>query len=303
LLARQGYDVSGFESDQAALDTLLGAADGYRQNQPFIEVGQQAIEDWDAFQAWKAEQGHPEPSGPAPTGEPAAGQEPEDTWSWDLPEFDPAWNRHLDANGQIRSDTDIGTAKKIEAYYHQLAQKQQEFFRDPREVIRRAVATDRREMETAYREMAANVAKEEVARYHAEQESDRYIQQNLREFYELDERGQPRRDLRSGQPVLTAKGKAFASHAERGRQLGITDPAAMREYASAMIAADEARGLLPTGSSTSPPSGQTPGPNGDQRRQTFLDQAIAAQGGASRDGTLPDSTGEPPQDPSYHHHN
>lgn len=315
-LAQRGIPADRFESDEEALDALLGAAQAYESHLPYIQMGQQAAADWEAYQQWKQSQNQGDTPGQPGT---QAGQppQPESAWQWQAPEFDPAWYNLFDANGQPLPGVDPTVVAKVRAYAKWKQEQESNFWRDPRSVIRKAVEDDLKRLDPQS-EVFAKAVEEKVnaalQNWQARQEAERTLRDNEKRFYQTDDSGRRRTDPRTGQYLLTAQGQAFDQHFRELVQDGLPEQAAWK-HAMRALDADVAAGKFGPPQSSQPGQpgqpGQQPGqaaqpgqPGNGQTppnpREMFFQRALQQQRQypgslpeTPNDGTIPRSPGEP----------
>jgi hypothetical protein len=268
-LVSQGVNADVFESDQAAADALLNAAQQYQQSKQYVEVGQQAAPLWDEFQQWQKERQPSEPTEPQEQG-----------WNWERPEFDESWRRYIQ-NGELAPDTPVVVADKISRYVAWEQEKQREFLSDPQKMILGAATPRFQEIDKRFEGLQPGETidqflerkfEEKIAGYDAKRQSEAYFQEHLKEYYVTNEQGQPLRDPTSGEFALTPKGKAFAQHAQEAQQLGLSDQNAIRQYAERLVKADETQGLF-----AQDPTKPAPSPPVEAPKESFLEKALRSQ--------------------------
>ena len=135
LLAARGIPPDSFDSDDSALDALLGAAQTYESQREYLDIGRQAAEKWPAYQEWERAQQAQQAQAQPPA-------DPQSSWKWEAPPFDPTWLQQIDESGNLRPGADPTIAGQIQRYSNWVAQRQREFWQDPRDLIRKAIQDD-----------------------------------------------------------------------------------------------------------------------------------------------------------------
>lgn len=248
------------------------------------------------------------------------------------PEAPPAWQgqqyksefsalpRDANGNAVIRDPMDsahialVQEANKYDAFRRGESREQ---LADPMAYLEQRGFGKVREEMAAERDSAI---RQGIQAYHQEQEQRAFLQANQNEMCQLDANGQPYSDPVTGQIQLSPKGQSYQYHIQQGQQFGMQQDAAMA-YAQNQMAADEALGrfgpapqpgqqpaLVPPGQPAQQPDPQqqmapqqfgppTPQQIGQQRRDTFLDQAQVDMHAQNRTGTVPYGPESPPQNP------
>ena len=283
ILTQRGVDVSGFASDEAAADALLGAAQKWQQGREYAELGEKAAPQWSEFETWQVEQKAAAESAPTQP----------DEWSWDAPEFDPAWLRYLDGNGGLSPDTPVIVANKLQDYVNWEQGKQREFLRDPRAAI--GGMHDKRfgEIDDRFKglqpgetieQAVGRLTQEKLAAHTAQQQAEAYYREHEKKYFVTDATGNKLLDPTTGQYALNPQGKAFAQYQTELRQGGMTDEATVRQWAEHRLAQDETAGRFKATPPGQPPA---PTPPASTPKETFLQAALHGQQPPAADGTVP----------------
>lgn len=284
------------------MDYLFGADQAYQSVAPYVEIGQQAVADWDNYQQWKQSQG----AAPGQPASPTQPQQPEPAWQWNAPEYDPAWANLFDANGQPVPGADPTVVAKVRAYVRWKNQVDHEFFRDPRAVIRRAVEDDLKRLDPKSEDFSRLIEERvnaAIDQRFAQQEAQRALSENEKRFYQTDAAGRRRTDPRTGRHLLTPQGMALAQHRNELVQNGM-DPNAAMAYAIRLVDADVAAGKFgppqPPAAAPEAGNGETPPTPPADPREAFLERVRrdqqrypGAMPPTSHDGTIPRSPEEP----------
>lgn len=287
-LSEMGLDASSFSSDEDAIESLVDLAGRYARSQDYVRYGEQVAPHWDKFQEFLEQQQASQPKAKPSSSGP---EESEDPWSWDAPEFDPAWRYQVDENGNLRPGADPALAHKIAKYYSWREEAMGKLLQDPRRVILDATQKQFVDHRKQIEQEVDRRVQQAIAQWESRHEVNQYIQQNMREFYVVDANGVVKRDPLSGQPVLTPKGKALSAYAQEARDLGLKDERAVRQYADKQLQAD-----IKSGKFGQPAQPEAPKAKGEEKRATFLEEALSPQRTVNRDGTFPDNPAtEPPQ--------
>lgn len=327
-LASAGYDVSGFADDGAAWNALLAEVEAYQRAQPYVQYGMQAATDWEGYQRWKAESAQrtqqstadvarPSPSaGPAASSASSQAQSPaakQPGFEWNAPEYDPDWLNYVEVrDGRFvpKQFCSPEPAQKLNAYRKWEQETAPRILREFPTLARQAVAEEiERAREEMRREQQALVDRA-LAWKETLDRTQQYLASNAERFFQKDEQGQFLRD-QQGQLVMSPRGRAMHHFATEARQrFGMQSPEDVREYAERQVMAMEAMGAfnqspgqasgLPSGSVAptslpySPVAGQPQvqpaAPNGQAKRERFVERVTRAQRfSVDRGGSIPAS--------------
>ena len=328
-LRQRGYDTARFASDSDAVSALVATAQEYHNAQPMIQTGQRLAPYADRIDGWLRQESQSAAPPVTPAPQPVG-------LAWDFPEYNPEWERNLRLDPETGRFAAPGTmpelapyAQKVNEYHDAVRQKGQRIVNEfpglVQEVVRSSLPDIRKELglgDSLEEAVATHVARE-LSRNRAEQEAQQWRTQRREVFFELDPVGNHRLD-QTGQPMLTPRGQAMLAHLTQAEQQfgwDHRDPIGaqrIRQYADAMLAADEATGKFgppspaspsdpaspPAGTPLSPatvpaasgpafphqPAPLSPAQVGEVKRGEFLEKVAQAQYQASRDGTIPPDT-------------
>jgi len=199
LAAQRGYDVSGYQDPNQFVEDLLAGLQEYERSRPYVELGRQvagSTEEIETYRRWKEDQDR-QRQAPEPP------KEPESSWQWDAPEFDPGWRYLFDENGNLRPGADPALPDKVRRYQDWATRKQAEFLQDPRSLITAAVGDElaKRDAEIAALRQQVEHRQQAETRQQAQNELETYFDQHAAQVYQHNEQGQPLADPRTGQPV------------------------------------------------------------------------------------------------------
>jgi len=282
-LQNRGINTDGFESDEQALDYLLGAAQAWETQHPYLEVGQQAAADWQKYQQWRQSQ---QQESPSETSAPSNSSE----WQWQAPELNPAWLAQIDpVTGQPRPGANPAVIQQIRDWVTWKEQQELNFWKNPRDLVRKAIADDLKQLgpeSEAFKKAVQQQVQAQLQEWRAQQESEKLLKENEARFYQLDSNKRPRIDPRTGQMLLTAQGQAFRNYLVELEQQGVPHATAWTT-AMRLLDADVATGRFgtpqqPTGNNSLGPTPEGKAPN---PRDTFLQHALRQQ--QTHPGTVP----------------
>jgi hypothetical protein len=222
-LAQRGLDVSGFDSDDAILQTFQA---GYQQLQQLPQLQQLAqygqrylphVAEFEQFLAQRQQQ--------QPQQQPASKFAP--------PEYDSKYDQFMEMDprtGRYRSMVPelAGYAEQKNRYEEWRRETADRMLRKPDEFFWEV------SQERIQKEISTRVQEILDAR-HAQEQINHYFTENAGEFFLLDQSGQPQRDF-YGNEVMTPKGQAFVHFATQARELGITNPLRVQQYAAQQVA-------------------------------------------------------------------
>ena len=283
----RGIDPTAYETDQSLADAMFSALDHFQQNEPFVQIGRQFAPYADKltdFQKWQQDQQK------APEPEPT----PEPSFKWDAPEYDPRWETmvELDERGYYKAPDGIPSlmpvAEKMNTYRQFMTEKLNQFIRNPRELIQGATADELAAVEKRATENALKQFREELAERDRAAEMNAYVQKQAQDIWVHDETGNVKRNSQ-GQPLLTPKGSAMSEYAGLAEQLGITDPAGIRQFIDIAVQRDELSGRFQTTTpAVTPPVTPVtaPVPPAEEKKR-FLRRVAAS---SNRGGSIPDPT-------------
>lgn len=251
-----------YPDDKQLAQTLYRIADEYGRAQPLVELGQKFApyaDKLDKFQEWLSSQEQP----------PEAPKEEGPQFDWPAPEYDDAWEH-------VREEDDpLGTIRqKREQFRKFQEQTLRKFARNPQELISKAVEpvlTQREQQIKEYVQQQVQEARQAWEQQQTasveQQEEQAWLQQNAKEFYAVDAKGELVRG-RDGHPVPTEYGqKAWESY-QWARALKDSDnkPLSVKEAtALAMLRVPK-------------PNGKPEAPKGSpQQPQRFMDTVSEAE--------------------------
>jgi len=312
-LEEAGLDLTQFESPKQAFELLLDMVHNARSAAPYAELGQRVAPEWDAYQQWKQSQvSQQQPVAQQPP-QPQAIQEANGDWA--IPDFD------RDVLRYCEFDESTQRYKPIEPTLARYADQANQF-QDRIKSINQKILTAfpdsvlsvvKPYMEKVIAEQFDAKLKEVQAKQEAErarQEDDARLMSVQEKLFKKDSRGNWARNPFSGNMVLTKQGEFFVQERDRFLASYGQDQRAAERYAMDQLDRAEKAGQFsppaatptlpsPAPAPQAPPQPQlTPAQIHEQNRQSFMDEALAAQRMAGqRDGTIPDSAREPSRNP------
>ena len=324
-LASRGYDTSGFQSEADALDGLLATAEEFHRTRPYVQVGQRYSPHADAIDAYLEERARStagqsapavpgQPAAPgqsvSPVAEPAGKQEPSGL-KWEPPEYDPAWETRArwDADNQryapaSQYDSPV-VAEKLNAFRDWQVRTSRDLLTRFPELVEEAMGGRLKSLEESMESRVQGIVREAITGYDSQQQSSQFFSDREKELFEVDAQGQRLADPATGEPVLSAKGRAFREYAEQGQAFGITDQNNLLRYVDEQLRRDDASGRFgqPGGQPSNGNGSQqapepTPGQVAEHRKGEFLRRVVRGQHLPQRSGSFPapnasDSTQNP----------
>ncbi len=285
-LSKRGLDPSTFNSDEEAVEALVGAAEAYRSAQPIIDYGQQHMHHQDQFAEYlNSQQNAPVPPQPA---------EPEKApaWKWDAPAYDPNWAAEFDANGDLRQGGDPTVPGKMNHYRQWSADQTRQFLQNPQALIQRATADRFGEIEgridSSQQEIQQQIdqaVQQGIAGYQQQQQQMAFLEVNKEKLFLHDEQGNMQFNPQTGKPIDSPMGESLAQHLNWCRQQGMQNvDEAVRRFMEVSASQEPAVPAVP-------PQQAAP----EQTRDTdgrFMSRVLQTQPG-NRSGTLADATAPP----------
>jgi len=291
LMRQRGYDVSNYQTGEAALDELIRNAQLTPQYRQLAALGQSVLPQWDAFREWQAQQQRADQLAPA--------QPPAEPPYWDPePEFDRAWEQFLTSDsGRIVIDPRfVGmVSPELPAKWQRHRDWEQrmsnKLLHDPVEAMKPG-------LERLIDERARQIVQGMLADDHDTQFANNFAVANKEFLYAHDPNTRQILVQPDGNPVLSEAGQLFAYHVQRLSAAGLKDQAMIAEIAMDLVYGVMAAGAQPQPGAEPPPNVQPGAPQmppmspAQQHRETFL-------GGANshfpnRGGTLMSPAGQPP---------
>jgi hypothetical protein len=233
-IASLGLDPRAFPDDNAAVQYLTGVAQEYQQLLPYAQLGYQMQPHLDKFQAWMNGQGQPQAQPAAAPAAPAAPQgfnlDEHFKKAWNLPDFDPSWEKLVQFNPQtglyegIAPGVPYNIVDGMNKYAMAYKSKQREFMQNPIkqtfEHIKDPILHEvREEIQRQYRTMQA------------QQENQQFEQQYAKHLYQTDAAGNIVINPMTGQPQPSGFGNRFFHHARALYESGVRDERTLRQYA------------------------------------------------------------------------
>jgi len=263
-LVARGYDVSGFEDEEAILDHFVGQAARLPQLEQAARYGQQIAPYYDEFEEYlRQKQQAAQP--------PAAAPEPEPYWE-KPPEWDASWEQYLstDAEGHV---TTAPNSPAPNIHHKYLARKDWER-RQASKLLSDPVAAIRPGLEKDFESLKAEarkIAREEIQAMRQEQQRNGFVVANQDWLYQHDQSGQPVFDPATGDPVFSERGIAFVNLAQELHQAGMP-PERIPDFALRMLppTAGNGQDSPPAATTPPPPPAQPPAPTADEMKQSFL---------------------------------
>jgi hypothetical protein len=322
-LTARGYDVSGFPDDESMINAF-GETLPMVEQMPMImqnaREGMRYREHQTEFEEYMAQRGQQVP--------PAAPQKK----SWEAPPLDPAWASHVrfdQESGRYVGRDMLSSPVAVEGMNRRAdwqRENNQKFWDNPYDFVYQGLE----EKLSAREEELLKKWEQRQEQQRVRGETEAWLRQNMGNFYALDQGGNPLVDPRTGLAVMTPTGQAFQGYAQQARQIGISHPLHVRDYALAMTQRDlalSAQQPAPAGGSpamTAPAGAPPRGPDGKfipagaaappqqpvapltagQRSQAHLDNFLARATGAAhvanRGGSefAAAAAGAPPQNPN-----
>lgn len=283
-----------------------------RSAAPYAELGQRVAPEWDAYQQWKQSQvSQQQPIAQQPA-QPQAVQDANGDWV--IPDFD------RDVLRYCEFDETTQRYKPIEptlARYADQANQYQDRIKAVNQKILTAfpdsvLSVVKPYMEKVIAEQFDAKLKEFQTKQEAErarQEDDARLTSVQEKLFKKDSRGNWARNPFNGNMVLTKQGEFFVQERDRFLAHYGQDQRAAERYAMDQLDRAEKAGQFSPPAATPPPTPAsppqappqpqlTPAQIHEQNRQSFMDEALAAQRMAGqRDGTIPDSAREPSRNP------
>ena len=278
----QGYDPTDFADEKSLAETLFRTAERFGEIEPLAKIGSQFAPFADKlgdFQEYIKQRDEEAARLKAEEDAKAAAPPP---IKWRQVEYDPQWERYCEV------DERTGLYRPIHPDFAHHARKLNEAVEARRENAQRLYDLpnlldeyfDPRQKtlhDTLLKEVE-EVVEQRIQALQQQAETNAYVQERAKDFYQLDQAGNvvvgP-----DGYAALSPKGEAMMRYLQELREAGITDPAKLRTWAEARLAADEAAGSF--GKPTPPPTEPAPAP---VRKKKFMERV------PQRSGTIPDDT-------------
>ncbi len=258
-----GYDPADM-TDQQIAEKLWQAHSDFERVLPLAQVGQKfagRADKWEDFEKWEAEQ--------AKLAE--AAKPPEQGYKWDAPPYDPEWERVTiddDPVGYQQAQAKIKAWQKHEeATRRRLATNPHEFLSPVIDDIlspREKQLVER--IERMERQVQERFQSEDRQRYASEESA--WLQENARQFYDHDAKGNP--IVQNGQMVPTPYGNQVYQQYQRNRN-AIDAQTQKPFFPTAKDAMNAAMAMVPQSSTPSTP--QVP----PEKPQRFLDTVTEAE--------------------------
>lgn len=286
-LARSGYDTSSFQGDEDAFQALVRTAEEFHKNQNLIEQGRAYSQYAPQFQQWLQQQQAQQQVPQQPQQQVAAPAEQKPAgFDWKAPEYDVRWERFCERDQYGRwkpIDNDpalMAYAQKLNSYYDWHLDSGRRIVSEFPTLVDQVVGGRFDSFEKQIQDMVSQRVQEAIAKYESDNQARSYIDQQKADLYQLDSSGRMLIDPATGEPALTAKGKAFVEYGMEAQKLGLSTQESIRTYIERMLAADTALGKFGA------PAG-TPAGNGTplaQNGAAAVPAASAAETGAKKRG-------------------
>ncbi len=288
------YDVSEFSDDTTFVDAVASRLDQAHSDQPLIDLGRQFAphaEQWPQFLEWQKEQAVGQAAPPADETPPAT-DEPA-SFEWDYPEpneNDLAFLERDPATGLYRPKQDWivppGTAERVNQQVTGQRTMAERLVTQFPSLVNEVTGPVIEGLRSELAELKAAFTTSQER-----QDSATYMQQRAADFYQHDEQGNPVIDQQTGQPALSPVGKAQQNAEGALRELGISDPAKLREAASLFVGLQQEAGRFEAsnGNGQPAPAAQAAPQTGAQKRALFI-RTTTQQHSPDRGGTIPDPT-------------
>lgn len=289
-MTARGYDAAQFDTDDALNTYLLDTLERQHADKEYTALGRQVapnIDDFTAFQEQRQQQ--PTPKEPDPEPEPAG-------LVWDVPEdIDPRYESLLvldQTTGLYRAPDDFPALASQ-------AEKKNQFATWQKKAAHRVLTDLPSLLEQAsqplLKPLQDKIAELErgQAEYQQQQELSALTSQYEKDWYAHDENGQPTVDPRTNQYVTTPFYEATAFYVEQMRQAAPNlDNTQLLQLGLEKARLAEQAGMLTPNPPASPtptlaPAQPSPAAVGQEKRETFLEQARADHQ-ATRGGFEPD---------------
>ena len=309
-LAQYGVDVSRFSSPQEAMGALVEMASNGRANQQYADYGRQAV-----AAGWNPGSPTGAPAQPSPAPTPAPAPEPPQ-FQWELPQ--------LDQQALSFCTVDEATGRFIPkdpalTHYAQAANAYLDQQRQISERIHSNFPAQVREVASPWiQEMVQERVREALAEYDTQQrqaraqtEAQAALDSQMEKLFQRNEQGQYVTDPLTGQRAYTPAGayanRIFTSAVDRGmseidaQQLALEQLQYAEQSGMFQATPQTPSGQVPAQPVVPQPGFPSPSMSPEQvaaqNRQSFMQEAMGQQLAAQRDGTIPDTPYDPPQDP------
>lgn len=287
LSQQAGVDLSGYDSDEQALQFLAGELNKAQslqsqveQAQPLVQYGQEYLRHAADFQKWQQEQ------------QAAATQEPADPYA--PPEYDPAWLGMVrqDESGALVPDPARGGTPEIVSKLQNHINWRQNFAANPYKHLESFV--DRRA-----EERAKALVEERFQQMNEQFHTQQFITNNRDWLFEHDQNGRVAVDPQ-GRQVLSEEGRVFSQFLQQAQQSGFEG---QQQQAAAMQALEAWRfGRRGAGNGQPQQSPQQAAQQqAQQQKQDFLTQAAGFTEHTNQPAASTQGAGDPnapPQNPN-----
>jgi len=239
-LAQRGFDLSGFETDEAVFDYLQ----------------QQQQQAHSRIQELQQQAGYLQSQIPAPAEQALVQPGDKEPYWPEAPKWDPSWEKRIwvernEQTGQNELRGDPGDIQRYRAYQEWEQGRDRALRQDPYACVRQP-------FEDRLVEFRQQIAEDRTAFYQQQQVEQYYqsfVVQHQERFNHCDEQGQPLIDQRTGQPVLTQDGMAFLQLCDQLVQSG-THPMSVPGFALQQLNGMRAGGA-PAAAANTPAPAQT----------------------------------------------
>ena len=288
---QRGYDPKDFSDDAALATALFETAEKTTQLEPLANIGRQFAPHADKIGEFQEYLAAKEAEAAKAAEEAAKSAEPPPL-DWRKADFDPELLQYCGTDPKTGRyvalhDDWVSHARKLNEATEIRRLNSQRLVDEFPDLQEQYIAPRLAAAQKATLEQVKEFVAQEFQTWKQEAKSEKYIQENLKDFCQHDAAGDLLRD-NEGFRVPTPKGRAMVNYDAQLRAAGTTDEGLIQRMTKLAVADDEAAGkfgtpvpLVPSG------NGQTPAPTPPPKK--FL-RRLGPDRSPQRGGTIPDDT-------------